>query len=145
MLLSIATGKAPSTSLQADRLPERKPNVLRISSSRTWMLARLGGLKETWPRITFRNASTVSGKGPQSRLSAALDLQLPLGIGLVLAEARRDLPRSGKPEAGPLGQQNQSLFVINGLPRHKFLGQHIHSAKERQLEEKSEEIQIPED
>jgi hypothetical protein len=67
------------------------------------------------------------------------------GIGLFLAGAHRDLSQSRKPEAGPLGQQSQSLFVVYGLPRDKFLGKHIHSAKESQLEEKSEKIQIPED
>jgi len=49
------------------------------------------------------------------------------------------------PDPSSLSQQSQSLLVIHGLPRDKFLGKHIHSAKERQLEEKSEKIQIPED
>src|SRR5580704_8744836 len=67
MLPSIAPGKASSTSSQEGRLPERKPNVLRISSGRMWMRARHGGLKETWPRIRFRNASTAFGKVPQCK------------------------------------------------------------------------------
>jgi len=35
--------------------------------------------------------------------------------------------------------------MIHGIPGHKFLSEHIHPAQERQLEEKFEEIQIPED
>ena len=46
---------------------------------------------------------------------------------------------------GPLQQQRQSLFLLHRLPRNKFLGEHIHSAKQRQLEEKSKKIQVPED
>jgi hypothetical protein len=48
-------------------------------------------------------------------------------------------------EAGPRLQQSQSLLVIHGFPRDKFLCKHIHSAKEGQLEEKSHEIEVPED
>src|SRR5258708_19922333 len=48
-------------------------------------------------------------------------------------------------EAGPLRQQSQSLLAIHGLPRDKFLGKHIHSVKQGQLEEKSHKIQVPED
>jgi hypothetical protein len=35
--------------------------------------------------------------------------------------------------------------VIHGLPRDKFLGKHIRPAEEGQLDEKSHEIQVPED
>jgi len=46
---------------------------------------------------------------------------------------------------GPLHQQRQSLLMLHRRPRNKFLGEHIHSAKQRQLEEKPKKIQIPED
>src|SRR5258706_5405618 len=48
-------------------------------------------------------------------------------------------------KAGPFGQQSHSLLVIHGLPRDQSFGQHIQSAKDRQLEEKSHKIQVPED
>ena len=35
--------------------------------------------------------------------------------------------------------------MIHGLPRDKFLGKHIHSAKESQLDEKLHKIQVPKD
>ncbi len=38
-------------------------------------------------------------------------------------------------KAGSLRQQCQSLLLIHGLPRYKFLRKHILSAKESQLEE----------
>ena len=34
--------------------------------------------------------------------------------------------------------------MIHGLPRDKFLGEHIHPSKEGQLEEESQEIQVAE-
>src|SRR6266566_800973 len=52
---------------------------------------------------------------------------------------------SRNPKAGTLRQQGQFLLRIHGLPRDKFLGKHIHSAKEGQLDEKSHKIQVPED
>src|SRR5207247_10870107 len=48
-------------------------------------------------------------------------------------------------QASPLRQQSQSLLVIHGLPWDKFLGKHIHSAKEGQIDEKSHKIQVSED
>src|SRR5277367_630447 len=41
-----------------------------------------------------------------------------------------------------LSQQRKSLLVIHRLPRDKFLGQHIHSSKEGQLEKQSQKIQV---
>jgi hypothetical protein len=38
--------------------------------------------------------------------------------------------RNGSDRLSPLRQQCQSLSVIHGLPRDKFVGKHIHSAKE---------------
>src|SRR6266851_8915640 len=49
------------------------------------------------------------------------------------------------PDPSSLSQQSQSLLVIHGLPRDKFLGQHIHSTKESQLDEKLHKIQVPKD
>ena len=46
---------------------------------------------------------------------------------------------------GPLHQQRQSRLMLHRLPRNKLLGEHIHSAKQRQLEEKPKKIQVPED
>jgi len=40
-----------------------------------------------------------------------------------------------EPETGSFRQQSQFLFVIHRLPWDKFLGKHIHSSKESQLEE----------
>src|SRR6267142_786894 len=76
-----------------------------------------------------------------------LDLGLAHHI-LLLPSAQRTRPSplfSRSLETGPLRQQSQSLLVIHGLPRDKFLGEHIHSAKEGQLQEKSHKIQVPED
>src|ERR1700689_1784242 len=42
-----------------------------------------------------------------------------------------------KSRPSSLSQQSQSLLVTHGLPRDKFLGKHIHSPKEGQLEKKS--------
>src|SRR5947207_15095302 len=39
----------------------------------------------------------------------------------------------GSLEASPLRYQGQSLVVIHGLPRNKFLGENIHSAQQSQL------------
>src|SRR5256886_9288862 len=47
-------------------------------------------------------------------------------------------------EASPLRQQGQSLVVIHGLPRDKFLSKYIHSAQESQLHEKFHKIQVSE-
>jgi len=64
-------------------------------------------------------------------LQSVLELHL-LGRWAALRRRRdRDLSQSRSLEAGPLRQQSQSLLVIHGLPRDKFLGKHIHSAKER--------------
>src|SRR6266850_7038718 len=76
-----------------------------------------------------------------------LDLGLAHHI-LLLPSAQRTRPSplfSRSLEAGPHRQQSQSLLVIHGLPRDKFLGKHIHSAKEGQLEEKAHKVQVPED
>src|SRR5258707_14007603 len=51
--------------------------------------------------------------------------------------------RNGSRRLSSLRQQSQPLFVIRGLPRDKFLGKHIHSAKESQLDEKLHKIQVP--
>ena len=53
--------------------------------------------------------------------------------------------RKGPRRLSSLRQQSQSLFVIHGLPRDKFLGKHIHSAQEGQLDEKLHKIQVPKD
>src|SRR6266849_1511770 len=53
--------------------------------------------------------------------------------------------RSRSRRLSSLRQQSQSLFVIHGLPRDKFFGKHIHSAKQSQLDEKLHKIQVPKD
>src|SRR6266403_2915006 len=96
----------------------------------------------------------VDGRTPwQSRtvkvVTGVSDLDLGLAHHtLLLPSAQRTRPSSlfsRSLEAGPHRQQSQSLLVIHGLPGDKFLGKHIHSAKEGQLEEKSQKIQVPED
>src|SRR5713226_5364162 len=53
--------------------------------------------------------------------------------------------RNGSRRLTSVRQQSQPLLVIHGLPRYKFLGKHIHSAKESQLDEKPHKIQVPKD
>src|SRR5260370_17054729 len=53
--------------------------------------------------------------------------------------------RNGSRRLSSLRQQSHPLFVIRGLPRDKFLGKDIHSAKESQLDEKLHKIQVPKD
>jgi hypothetical protein len=52
--------------------------------------------------------------------------------------------RYSSPDPRSLSEQSQSLLVTHRLPRDKFLGKHIHSSKEGQLEEKSHKIQVAE-
>src|SRR5713226_1318965 len=53
--------------------------------------------------------------------------------------------RNGSRRLTSVRQQSQPLLVIHGLPRYKFLGKHIHSAKESQLDEKLHKIQVSKD
>src|SRR5260370_24306518 len=88
----------------------------------------------------------ASGGGTLRRKSPQQGQRPSLSRGVMTSGAALTwgLSQSRHPEAGPLRQQGQFLLVIHGLPRDKFLGKDIHSAKDGQLDEKSHKIQIPE-
>jgi hypothetical protein len=52
---------------------------------------------------------------------------------------------NGSRRLSSLRQQSQPLFVIDGLPRDKFLGKHIHSAQDSQLDKQLHKIHVPKD
>src|ERR1700739_1301380 len=52
---------------------------------------------------------------------------------------------NGSRRLSSLRQQSQPLFVIGGLPRDKFLGKHIHSAQDSQLDKQLHKIQVAKD
>ena len=85
-----------------------------------------------------RKSRSMAGGPKGARRDVAIKI-------LAQAFSRDGSSRKGSRRFSSLGQQSQPLFVIHGLPRDKFLGQDIHSAKESQLDEKLHKIQVPKD